>query len=322
MSMIPKKARREKQKAVIGYIGPSGSGKTVSALLTAYGMMREAYPEASEEEVWEKIGVADTEHGRSLLYANETFGESRVGEFLHIDFEPPYSTARYNEAVQALKEAGCEVVIIDSLSHNWQGEGGIIETHANMSGNSFQNWGKLSTETTDLIKTLTRNNVHILCTLRTKTEYVVEQNDKGKSAPRKIGTKPMQKDELEYEFMINFNIGIDHVAETTKDNTRLFEGSTTVLGEADGRKLYKWLELGIDIKAEERAAQQAVEEERQALIKAVRELASTSEERQKKVEEFEFKTKASLEDFNMKLLERAKSLLETMDAPATEAVTK
>lgn len=322
MSMIPKKARREKQKAVIGYIGPSGSGKTVSALLTAYGMMKEAYPEASEEEVWEKIGVADTEHGRSLLYANETFGESRVGEFLHIDFEPPYSTARYNEAVQALKNAGCEVVIIDSLSHNWQGEGGIIETHANMSGNSFQNWGKLSTETTDLIKTLTRNNVHILCTLRTKTEYVIEPNDKGKSAPRKIGTKPMQKDELEYEFMINFNIGIDHIAETTKDNTRLFEGSTSVIGEAAGRKLYKWLELGVDIKAEERAAQQAAEEERQALIKAVRELASASEERQAKVIEFEYKTKASLEDFNLKLLERARDLLETIDAPAAETVTQ
>src|SRR6185312_8377433 len=140
-----------------------------------------------------------------------------------------------------------EVIIIDSLSHNWQGEGGIIETHANMTGNSFQNWGKLSTETTDLIKTLTRNDVHILCTLRTKTEYVMEMNDKGKQAPRKIGTKPMQKDEMEYEFMINFNINIDHIAETSKDNTRLFEGQAFQINEDVGRKLYKWLELGVDV---------------------------------------------------------------------------
>lgn len=322
MSMIPKKARREKQKAVIGFIGPSGSGKTTSALLTAYGMMREAYPEASEEEVWEKIGVADTEHGRALLYANETFGDVKIGEFLHIDFEPPYSTERYDEAVRALKGAGCEVIIIDSLSHNWQGKGGIVEVHGGMPGNSFQNWGKLAPETHKLVETLTRNNVHIFSTLRTKTEYVVEPNKDGKSAPRKIGTKPMQKDEMEYEFMINFNIGIDHIAETTKDNTRLFEGSSTVLSEADGRKLYKWLELGIDIKAEERAAQAAVEDERQALIKAVRELASTSDKHQEKITELEYKAKVPVEQFSKKVLDRAMELLSEIDAPATEeAVT-
>ncbi|CEG23160.1 hypothetical protein BN1080_02104 [Planococcus massiliensis] len=321
MSFAPKKARREKQKAVIGFIGASGSGKTVSALLTAYGMMREAYPDASEEEVWEKIGVADTEHGRSLLYANEQFGEVKVGEFLHIDFDPPYSTERYNDAVQALKNAGCEVVIIDSLSHNWQGEGGIIETHAGMSGNSFQNWGKLSTETTSLIKTLTRNNVHILCTLRTKTEYVVEPNEQGKSAPRKIGTKPVQKDEMEYEFMINFVINAEHLAETTKDNTRLFEGNLVRLNEDVGSKLYKWLELGVDIKAEEAAEKAKEDEERAELAKEIRKLEQISEAHKAKVTEFEYKTKAKVEDFNLLLLERAKSLLETIEAPATEEQT-
>lgn len=314
----PKKARREKQKAVIGFIGASGSGKTVSALLTAYGMMREAYPDASEEEVWEKIGVADTEHGRSLLYANEQFGDVKVGEFMHIDFGPPYSTERYDAAVGALKEAGCEVVIVDSLSHNWQGEGGIIETHAGMAGNSFQNWGKLSTETSGLIKTLTRNNIHILCTLRTKTEYVIEPNEQGKSAPRKIGTKPVQKDEMEYEFMINFVLNADHQAETTKDNTRLFEGQAHHLNEQAGRKLYKWLELGIDVKAEERAALEAVEEERQTLIKAVRELASTTEERNQKIIEAEFKMKVSVEEFSTKALKRTIEVLEEMETPATE----
>lgn len=321
MSFVPKKARREKQKAVIGFIGASGSGKTVSALLTAYGMMREAYPDASEEDVWGKIGVADTEHGRALLYWNEQFGDVKVGEFLHIDFDPPYSTDRYNDAVKALKDAGCEVVIIDSLSHNWQGEGGIIETHANMSGNSFQNWGKLSSETTSLIKTLTRNNVHILCTLRTKTEYVVEPNEQGKSAPRKIGTKPVQKDEMEYEFMINFVINSEHLSETTKDNTRLFEGHLLRLNEEVGSKLYKWLELGIDIKAEEAAAKAKEDELRAELAKEIRNLEQISEAHKTMVTEFEYKTKATVEDFNLKLLERAKSLLETIEAPVTEEQT-
>lgn len=301
----PKKARREKQKAIIGFIGPSGSGKTVSALRMAYGMMLEAYPDASEEELWSKIGVADTEHGRSLLYWNEVFGDMRVGDFIHIDFDAPYTTERYNGAVQALKKSGCEVIIIDSLSHNWQGEGGIIETHSNMSGNSFQNWGKLSSETTNLVKTLTRNDVHILCTLRTKTEYALEENDKGKMAPKKIGTKPVQKDELEYEFMINFNVNIDHIAETSKDNTRLFEGQAFTIDEEMGKKLFRWLELGVDVKAEEAAARAEEEEHRQSLIQTIQSMMETDEEVKKKVAEFEFKAKMELEQFNTLLLQTA-----------------
>jgi hypothetical protein len=259
-------AQREKEKAIVGFIGPSGSGKTAGALLVAYGMMREAYPDASDKEVWSKIGVVDTEHRRAKLYANLQFDDVRIGSFKHIDFTPPYTTERYQMALEAIKEAGAEVVIIDSLSHNWAGEGGIVEKHGEMQGNSFQNWGKLAPETTKLIKTLTQNDVHILATLRTKTEYVVEPNSEGKMAPRKVGTKPVQKDEMEYEFMLNFNIGIDHLAETSKDNTRMFEGSSFKLNPEVGRKLYQWLELGIDVKAEEEAERIRLIEEIKAIV--------------------------------------------------------
>jgi hypothetical protein len=78
-------------KAVIGC---SGSGKTAGALLTAFGMIKEAYPNISYEEIQDKIGVIDTEHGRSKLYANTDFDGSLIGEFLHIDFDPPYTTER------------------------------------------------------------------------------------------------------------------------------------------------------------------------------------------------------------------------------------
>ncbi|MFP7483357.1 AAA family ATPase [Priestia filamentosa] len=293
-----KKAQREKLKAVIGFIGPSGSGKTSGALITAYGVIREAYPDATEEEVWEKIGVIDTEHGRSKLYSNSKFDDIHIGHFLHIDFAPPYSTERYELAVQAMKKAGAELIVIDSLSHNWQGEGGIVETHGQMSGNSFQNWGKLAPQTSGLIKTLTRNNVHIFATLRTKQEYVVEPDANGKMAPRKVGTKPVQKDEMEYEFMLNFNIGMDHVAETSKDNTRMFEGNPQKLTADVGRKLYQWLELGIDVKAEEEA-------KRASLIEQIKLIANGNEEAQKKIEEFEFKASKKLDDFTIKLAQAA-----------------
>ena len=298
-------AEREKEKAVIGFIGCSGSGKTVSALTVAYGMMKEAFPEASEEEIWSKIGVVDTEHRRSKLYANLEIGDVQIGKFLHIDFVPPYTTDRYQKAVQAMKRAGAEVIIIDSISHNWMGEGGIVETHGKMSGNSFQNWGKLAPETTQLIKTLTQNDVHILTTFRTKTEYVVEANAEGKMAPRKVGTKPVQKEEMEYEFMLNFVIDIDHVASTSKDNTQMFEGHPQVITPDVGRKLYQWLELGIDVKAEER-------DKRLNLIEQVKSIALSNPEAQKKVEEFELKANMKLDNFTIKLAQAALDRLQNL----------
>lgn len=298
-------AQREKEKAIVGFIGPSGSGKTAGALLVAYGMMREAYPDASDKEVWSKIGVVDTEHRRAKLYANLQFDDVRIGGFKHIDFTPPYTTERYQMALEAIKEAGAEVVIIDSLSHNWAGEGGIVEKHGEMQGNSFQNWGKLAPETTKLIKTLTQNDVHILATLRTKTEYVVEPNSEGKMAPRKVGTKPVQKDEMEYEFMLNFNIGIDHLAETSKDNTRMFEGSSFKLNPEVGRKLYQWLELGIDVKAEEEA-------ERIRLIDEIKTIVAGNETAAQMIEEFQIKANKKLDQWTIKLASAALDRLQAL----------
>ncbi|PEL15564.1 hypothetical protein COL52_01215 [Bacillus toyonensis] len=298
-------AKREKMKAVIGFIGCSGSGKTGSALLSAFGMMQEAYPDLSEEELWKKLGVIDTEHERSKLHVGLVYGEVKIGSFLHINFTPPYTTERYNVAVGVMKNAGAEVIIIDSLSHNWQGEGGIVETHGNMSGNSFQNWGKLASETTSLIKTLTQNDVHILATLRTKTEYVVESDANGKMAPRKVGTKPVQKDEMEYEFMLNFVIDIDHVADTSKDNTQMFEGRPQKITAEVGRKLYQWLELGIDVRAEE-------ESRRTSLIQQVRYIAHEHAEAQMKIQEFELKANMKLENFTIKLAQLALDRLEEL----------
>ncbi|QAW39179.1 AAA family ATPase [Bacillus licheniformis] len=298
-------AQREKEKAIVGFIGPSGSGKTAGALLVAYGMMREAYPDASDKEVWSKIGVVDTEHRRAKLYANLQFDDVRIGSFKHIDFTPPYTTERYQMALEAIKEAGAEVVIIDSLSHNWAGEGGIVEKHGEMQGNSFQNWGKLAPETTKLIKTLTQNDVHILATLRTKTEYVVEPNSEGKMALRKVGTKPVQKDEMEYEFMLNFNIGIDHLAETSKDNTRMFEGSSFKLNPEVGRKLYQWLELGIDVKAEEEA-------ERIRLIDEIKTIVAGNETAAQMIEEFQIKANKKLDQWTIKLASAALDRLQAL----------
>lgn len=303
----PQLAKREKQKALIGITGPSGSGKTVGALLLAYGMMKEAYPNLSEEELWKKIGIADTEHRRSKTYEGQVFGDVKISQFWHIDFKPPYTTVRYEQAIDALKRTGCEVIVIDSLSHHWQGEGGVVEQHGQMKGNSFQNWGKLAPESTRLVKALTLSNVHMITTLRVKTDYAMVQED-GKTKPVKVGLKPMQKDDMEFEFDTVFHVDMEHQAEISKDTSNLFDGEF-LLDETVGAKLYRYLDLGIDIQAEERAKQAKLEEERKVLVKKIRELANSNVEAQQVVTQCEFKTNLSLEDFDYKFTARVAELI-------------
>lgn len=296
--LIPQPAKREKQKALIGITGPSGSGKTVGALLLAYGMMKEAHPDLSEEEIWKKIGLADTEHRRSKTYEGQVFGDVKIGQFWHIDFQPPYTTARYEQAIGALKRTGCEVIVIDSLSHHWQGEGGVVEQHGQMKGNSFQNWGKLAPESTRLVKALTLSNVHMITTLRVKTDYAMVQED-GKTKPVKVGLKPMQKDDMEFEFDTVFHVDMEHQAEISKDTSNLFDGEF-LLDETIGAKIYRYLDLGIDIQAEERAKQAKLEEERKAIVPKIRSAAETNAEVQQLITNYEFKANTPLEDFNYK----------------------
>lgn len=286
-------AIREKQKALIGMIGPSGSGKSLSSLLLAYGIVNAMLPDASEEEKWSKIGAADTEHRRLLNYVGQEFNGVKIGSFKYIDFKPPFTKDRYDMAIKLLKQQGVEVVIVDSLSHQWQGEGGVVETHGEMQGNSFQNWGKLSKQSTGMVKALTTQDVHVITTLRVKSDYVIELVD-GKNVPKKVGMKPIQKDDMEYEFDTVFSIGMDHMARVSKDITNLFYDDFTI-DSSVGEKLYRYLELGVDVQAEERAKREAAEKERQANVTKIRELSSTDEEVAKIVSDAEFKSNMQLE---------------------------
>lgn len=314
MTFKPSLSRREMQKAVVGFIGPSGSGKTLSALRVAFGMMSEKYKDKDSEFIWSKIGVIDTEHKRSMLYTGQSFGELEIKSFYHIDLEPPYSTERYIQALKALKDAGAEVIIVDSLSHNWSGKGGIVDEQSRMPGNSFQNWGKMAPHTHELVDALTKNDVHILTTMRVKTEYVVEPNENGKMAPRKVGTKPVQKDEFEYEFMINFSIDMDNVASVSKDNSHLFH-TPRVLTEEDGVDLYKWLELGVDVVKEK-------EEERLRLLGLVKELGEVSEEAEQLIGSFESSAGMTIDNFNLKFIQGAyERLQEKLNVARSKEIT-
>lgn len=314
--MEVKRAKREKLKVPIMITGASGSGKTVSSLLIAKGIVEKMFPESSDEEHWGKIGVIDTEHKRSLLYAGSVVGNVHIGEFLHIDFEPPYTVSNYNTAFNLLKKEGVEVIIIDSISHAWSGEGGILEqVEAIAKGNSSKSmvaWGKVKPLEKEFLKLVTGNSVYVLATSRSKQAYDFDKDENGKTKIVKMGLKPDQKDALEYEFAIALRIDQDHIAESTKDNSNMFDTPFRVTTEV-GHKIFEWSDTGIDL-----------EQVRRDLIMEVIGLSEENDARKTKYDELMSKLpEKTINDLRTNVLKRMKEILENIkvdneSAPAQE----
>jgi hypothetical protein len=234
------KAQRKKARLRLCLAGPSGSGKTYSAIKIAMGLSG-------------KIAMIDTEHGSGELYADLT-------DYDVVSLGAPYSPHRYIECIKQAEKMGYNVLIIDSLSHAWTGEGGVLEmvdnaAKASKSGNSYTAWRDVTPAHNKLVEAILTSNLHIITTLRTKTDYVMETNEKGKAAPRKIGLAPIQRDGMEYEFTIVLDLSIDgHVASASKDRTRLFDGKYEVPSEKTGELLLHWLNSG---KSEEEVTEES-----------------------------------------------------------------
>lgn len=224
-----KKAKREKAKIKIALIGPSGSGKTYSALRLASGLVGEEG----------KIALIDTESRRSTYYADEF-------SFDIEELEAPYSPERYIEIIDSAEKAGYDCLIIDSATHEWSGVGGCLDIHSKMPGNSYTNWAKVTPRHNKFIEKVLRCDMHVISTIRGKDQYVLEQDDRGKNIPKKVGMGGVQRDGIEYEYTCTFMLDIDnHIATTQKDNTHLFEGDYEVLTEQHGQKLAEWADSGI-----------------------------------------------------------------------------
>jgi hypothetical protein len=303
---MAKRGKRQKLKAAINLMSASGSGKSLSALFIAKGLMKGAYPDLTEEEIWAKIGVVDSEHDRMLYYiGNEKAGVYIPDEaFYHYSLKAPYTVDRYVAAIDELKADGCEVIIVDSLSHAWSKDGGLLDLQQEFGGR-YQDWKKVNPYEQKLHRAIFENDVHIITTMRTKQEYSLEKNELEKLEVTKLGTKPIQRDDMEYEYMLVFQMDKRHVATTTKDNTGLFEGKGFVITPKAGEILFDWLDKGVDVRK-----QQA--ERTQFILEYI----SQSTEKYAKVKdtmkEIELKSKKKVVDFNLEWLERAFSILEPL----------
>jgi hypothetical protein len=233
------KATKKQAHARVALVGISGSGKTYSALRLARGLSPTG-----------RIAVVDSERGSASKYSDRF-------EFDVLELDS-FSPLTYVQAFEAAAAEGYDVVIADSLSHAWMGRDGALEQvdrRAGSAGSSFNAWRDVTPMQTKMIDAIVRYPGHLIATMRSKAEYVVEKNDKGKSTPRKVGMAPVQRDGLEYEFDVVIDLSADCSALVTKTRcSALTGGAYELITEALGETLRTWLTDGAPMQQPKPAA--------------------------------------------------------------------
>jgi len=226
-----RKATRQKAKIRLGLSSVSGGGKTYSSILIAKGLATSM----------DKIALIDTENRSGDLYAN-------LGDYNVITLEAPYTPERYIEAITACENAGMEVIIIDSITHEWDGKGGILEISNSMTGNSYTNWAKLTPRHQSFIDKILQCKAHVITTVRRKQDYEMTTNSQGKLVPQKVGLKEVTREGFEYELTVNLELDTNHNATTSKDRTGLFIDKPEFKpSEETGKLLLDWCENGVEL---------------------------------------------------------------------------
>lgn len=223
-----RKAIKKQVKLRLGMSGASGFGKTYSALLLAHGMVSD----------WSKIVVIDTENESASLYAD-------LGDYNVLPLSAPYSPERYIEAIKTCENAGMELIIIDSITHEWDGKGGCLEIVEQLGG-QFRDWAKVTPRHQAFIQAILQSKCHVITTVRRKQDYDMIKNDKGKMEPVKVGLKEITREGFEYELTINFEfINDKHLVKASKDRTQLFSNYPEfVITEKTGNKILEWCNSG------------------------------------------------------------------------------
>jgi hypothetical protein len=196
-----KQAIKQEAKLRLAVAGPSGSGKTYTSLSIA-------------SNLGGKIALVDTEHGSASKYADKF-------QFDVMEIEPPFHPDRFVKAIHEAQTAGYGVIILDSLSHAWNGTGGLLEVvdgiaARSSSKNTFAAWKEGTPIYNKMIDGIIMSDIHVIATMRTKQDYVLEADERGKQRPVKVGMNPIQRDGFEYEFDVVLTLDIDNKGIVTK----------------------------------------------------------------------------------------------------------
>lgn len=243
------RAQRSQVKLRLALQGPSNAGKTATALLLARGMVaglraRGKLPTHLDDCF---IGLVDTENDSASLY-------DHIVPFDRVVLGAPYTVERYLGAVEALLRVGYPIIIVDQISHEWAGPGGILDRVARASGeNDWAKWNGPSQDHDLFIETLLHLPAHLIATMRAKTAYVLEKkigrDGRERNVPTRIGMAPKQREGTEYEFTTLLDLSVVHdsggknAVTCLKDRTGLFVGGDTIprMGPEWGERLMDWV---------------------------------------------------------------------------------
>jgi hypothetical protein len=231
MTLSFKPATREASFARIALTGPSGSGKTWTALTLAFALS-------------DRVAVIDTERGSASKYVG--LNGWQFDTVQPDSFSPLSLVATLGVAAGE----GYGVVVIDSLSHYWMGKDGMLEQVDKRSGsNKFTSgWKAVGPEETKMIDAILSYPGHIVATMRVKTEYVLEENEKGKKEPKKVGLKPIQRDGVEHEFDLVGDMDMSHGLTVSKSRIHTMQSVHIPLpGPELGVEIRDWLAEGDQI---------------------------------------------------------------------------
>lgn len=243
MSALFRPATRQKVKLRMAIDGVSGSGKTFTALRLATALGK-------------RIAVINTESGAVEKY----LGLAPDGIPFQFDVCElnDFAPSKYTESILAAGAAGYDVLIVDSLSHAWAGSGGALELKDRKGGNSFTAWKDITPMQNQMIEAVLRSPCHVIATMRSKQEYVLEQDERGRSSPRKMGMAPVQRAGMEYEFDIYCSIDSEHIMRVSKSRCPEVADALTVKpGAAFMQPVLKWLNDGSDASPDKFAVTEA-----------------------------------------------------------------
>lgn len=234
MSLTFKKATKEQAKLRLALIGLAGSGKTYSALAIGTHLVPGG-----------RVALIDTERGSASLYADK-FG------FDTLDLEK-HDPENYVDAIEAAEQAGYDVIVIDSLSHAWAGRDGALEQVDKISKregktNNFTAWRDVTPKHNKLVDAILSCRAHVIVTMRSKMEYALEKDEKGKSSVRKVGLAPIQREGLDYEMTVVGDMDLNHTLVISKSRCLGAVEVGDVIdrpGEKLAEKLRSWLMSGV-----------------------------------------------------------------------------
>lgn len=233
-----RKAQREGARVVIGLAGISGSGKTFSALQLAWGL-------AGGKS--EKVGLIDSENKRGSLYSDILVGrDGAVHQFLIGDLYAPFTPERYKQAILEFQAAGVEVLVIDSASHEYEGEGGYLDIRQPLPGKFGNRDNVAAEEHKKFMRALLQSNMHIIVCVRAREKVKIEKDGQNKTIYVPLGLQPIQHKDFMFEMtaslMVHDQGKRQEVLKCPADLLPILGRQNDYITSRDGMAIRKWVD--------------------------------------------------------------------------------